>query len=1232
MEESLNEFSKIHLKALREDTYYTLIRGDINYERFIKEATSIDQIYGKFINGIKFEDGSSITLPKEDIIGFYALHHKNFTPEEITFLTNVTKINSLDTLGKYIEESRRRIAEMKSHAKTIGTTINIQLSTMETYQPIQYEILENNEEKHFRIYINDNGEIERNITESDTLDVFEGLEPNFRYPVVIYSNPSSELRYKCSKYDMVDFDAQFLIKLVLPPNSISIITKAGEITTLNFESGLSIIMTNPKKENDDKVEKIRIFFPMLIFIEEEVTVKKIIGKINFSVDNVIGYYSLYEYIITDPIVSTLFYIDETSRAWCSKDNFDVFFRDYSNEMINGVNIKTINSYFKFSIPIKKGESTSGFTVTFTTKSKEMMPSFLYKFSRLLSHFISLNIQDDLSKTMMRTNKVTIYTKPGRALIGEAPEFFKHLSKERGEETKMNAGKLYKKKCQAGDQPIIIKEDEVHDWGLLGRTARSFPPPEWGFKRQIWVVCPTDKKQIIVFQPNEQDETGRIKFLPCCSETGILKARTTADTIVSGTGRSGITEMVNNLSAYGTLNEALSRFLSLSFSKDGNFIFKKQGTVFKDQKFTFLNSSIIALLDATEMQLEDNIPLSIISHNEIIKNVNIIRSRMAMLPPDIYKQELYDMTDEEIIQSILDPNTYIDPYLYYRGLEIVFNVQIVTFTSNKGRLNPFSEEENNLPIASLEIPRCKYTHIRHRNDKDIVCLYKNYGSTNKIIELPACELIVYCDINEKQFAKRVQAVFTDFLDNIFDLIKRCCHPIEWERTSDMKIGDCLYDDPYSSVDWGSNNYGILGPIYGQEIDIYGKTTSLIFKDWTLIIPPTQPLAIYEPDYRRRELKIRTPDGKYHSHSVFASGVKKRPPLKTIEEVKAIFDISFIDDEGAWMEFNGKKRGIKIPYLTNKYTNGKNMNTVYKLIERKNNISILMQIINWLWRSDWTKEMGYPNFKQWWYNHATVDDSIIFEKVPKPLKKCNNYMFPRNTNNFEERLIEMTRLWPYFFYRKKIHVSKELYLRIQNFFQVEDTYSIGLTPDDVYGEPGRFITKLIPTDDDFKGDGSIILTEPEHIHIWTTRNNSSIFKYSSFFNANVIKESITGEMRKMIDYYFYTETIGDNSGQIYMIQNSAIPSQPPELSALNIANHWNTHERNPGPYYKKEEDIQFASTLNYVIYKIGPQGILEVAVDKSNGSNDYLQILNYDDEVYAAIIPLLVSSKYDQDINE
>ena len=54
MEKSLNEFTKTHLKALENDTYYTLINDDVDYENlFFRSGKKLSEIYETLINGIK---------------------------------------------------------------------------------------------------------------------------------------------------------------------------------------------------------------------------------------------------------------------------------------------------------------------------------------------------------------------------------------------------------------------------------------------------------------------------------------------------------------------------------------------------------------------------------------------------------------------------------------------------------------------------------------------------------------------------------------------------------------------------------------------------------------------------------------------------------------------------------------------------------------------------------------------------------------------------------------------------------------------------------------------------------------------------------------------------------------------------------------------------------------------------------------------------------------------------
>lgn len=1223
--EYLNEFSKRHIKALNENTYHTLIENGVNYEDYFKNATSLESVYKIFNDGIKLEGGLELKLSRDDIVGFYMVDgHESFSTQDVEFLKKIYETTNLSTLQTSVLLAREHVRTIKENSLKVGTKIQIYLTQLDTYQPANYEIVESNEEQTFSLFINNNNEKGREVDENDALTIFNNLETNNRYPAILYSNPNSKIIYKLSTLFPVDYDDNHINKIKLPPNSLAILTKTGEITIFDFEEKITIITVNPRT-SDDRVRKISNFMSML-FLEEKSGSRRISGNIHFIVDKVIGYYSIYEFLITDPIASVLFYVDEIARAWCSKENFFVFFRDFSNEMMEGVDVTTSNSNFRISIPTLKKESVTGFTIDFKSKSKDMLPSFLYKFSRLLTHFINLGISDEDLKTSLVGTKSRIYTKTIEALNKKAGEFFTHESKSRSENSDHTYGKYYSRLCQPKIQPIIIENEEEEEYRAYGREAVRFPPAEWGFKKSILVVCPRESTPVVDMKLNSQDETGRIKYLPCCLETN--KPKTSHESIIKGVSRKGTTESINQYSVYGTLGDALANFLSVSYDSSNAFKFSKQGVVIKEHESTFLNSAIIAVLIATGASPIPGRELSLLNLTEINDNVNAVRELMAKLPPDIYKQELYDMSDEEIVESILNPKTFIDPYLYYRGLEIIFDIQIFVFTSNIGRKNPLSDEEDNLLIASLEVPRCRYTHIRHNNDKNIICLYKNYGSVGKIEQVPPCELIVSSDKTNKNYSKRFSNIYKNFFESLFKLLDSSCHPYEWEKTPGIPIGETCYDDPYSTIDWKNYDFSNIGRLIGQKIDMCGKTTTLLFDEWTLIIPPTQPFLIVERDGDKpatRNIKIKSLDEKNEIlFQVYTGGTKKNAPLKSLANTMAKFDYTAIDDDGVWIEFNGKKKGIKILCQPKVDVNAKSFDSITELINRSNNVEVLTAIINWLWREDWNG-FEFPNFGIWWDTHAVIEDEVIFHSVPNPKRNCNNMMLPR-LNSFDERLSAMTKIWPFFFYRNKIHVSKNLYDRIKNFFAIEDVYSHGLKPSDIYDSPNRFITGLLPTDSDFKSGNSIILTKHEHVSEWINRNSSVVFKYKSLHNTIVIREKITDKMKNLREQYIYKEYEGDNSGQIYMIQNSSVNSQPPELSALNIAQYWKTHERNPGHDYKRDDDANFVLNLRYVVYKIGAKNTLEVFQDKSAGETDYLQILRYDnDESYAALLPLLLSTK-------
>jgi hypothetical protein len=1193
-ENTLNEFSKIYLQALNDNSSNVLIKNGINYEKYFMDVSNnLEQLYTFFNNGIKFDDGSEIKLTLNDIVGFYLNYRDALSEKDLIFFKSISQ-SSPDIMNNELISAKEKIKKLIKNTRQLASTIKLYLSELDRYPPVQYNINQNNKIKCFKLFISSN---HKEVEEDDALIIFNSMNTSKRYPVIIYSNSIKKYIYKFSNKYPVNFDKELILRLTLPYNSITILNEIGEIVTFDFVNKKCYIENNPKNKNDDRVKKVLLFMSILT-LEEVKTFEKIEGEITFVVNKPIIPYNLYEFFMLDKIASILFFIDEKTNAWCSKDNFYVFFRDFSSEMLinneeNISNVKIAENYLRFKMQSKKSDNLIGFTINFNTKSEKILQSFIYKFSRLLTFFINDDFRNQ-SRSIPSTpsNSINfsnlIYKKPIEALNAKAGKFFKPETKLRSESGKSLTGKYYSKNCCSARQPIIIEKDEIEEWIKYGKSPVSFPPKEWGFDEEFWIVCPGDNYSNVNFIINEQDSSGIIRYLPCCGTQKEKKIEETEIRIKPIT-RKGTTELRNLVKMVGTLNSSLSSFLSECYSADNSYVFSKYGTTFEEVDFIYLNSAIVALLISTG---KGNVNFE--SRDSIEENIRIVKDEMTKLPLEIYKQELYDMSNNEIVKSIKNEKTFLDPYLYYRGLEILFNVQIFVFTSDKGRMNPISDIEDYLKISTLEIPRCKNVHIRFNNQKDIVCLYKNYGTKDRLKSFPACELIINSSVKDgKIYNMKVNWHNMKFFDSLFNLLSNYVYPLEWESIKDSRIRDNCFNNPYDTNWLKFNN---LGNIIGQEIDINGKVTCLIFEEWNIEIPPSQPLYII-------------------------NSVKSRKPLKTIEEACKKFEYSSIDEDGIWINFNGKDKGLKIlcikkeNYETEEKEEKeeKTFNTALELINKKNKTSIFMQIISWLWKTHSTK---LPIFSEWWMEHSQIDNDLIFKLLPDTKINCHNIMFPR-LSTFNEKITAMSKIWPFFFYRNKIHVNKALSDAILNFFNVEYSYLMNLKEDDVYVESDYFITGLIPTDNDFKRGDDIILINPEHISDWISSNNNFVSKYKSLHNMNIIKHTIDINYRKLEEPYPFM----DRNGKIYLIQNTIQKSHIHNENALQIANYWKIYERNPGFNFIPTEIIE---NPNYIEYRIGLNDFLEV-YNKDNyilDSDDYLSILCYDNgESYAAMLPIL-----------
>lgn len=1209
MEGNLNEFSTLHLKALQESSYYGLIKCGENYETYFVHAKSFSDVYNIFNKQINFPDGTILTMSFEDILGFYLQYH-SLNEQEIIFVDeyNKSKNGKNSEIVTFINTCRETISQLKKNSSKIGIIINTIETQLANITPVEYKETEINEIQSYTFTLLEG----KKVSVYDACVIFNSLKVSNRFPLIIYVNSIKKIISRINPQYSISFPADNIFKIDFPPNSLTLFSENGDYTIFDFNKG-KFSMKIKSGSNDDRLKKLSTYLNMLEF-KEDTGIRRIKGTVSFFTDKIINYYALYNFFITDYTASILFFVNEMSKPWCANDRFYAFFRDFGEEMLNPALVSNSNRYLRISIPTEKRDNkVTGFTINFSTKNREMIKPFLYKMSRLL------NLITGIPQTITKNTQITkskVYIKPIFKLNEHAPELFKIEKKIRGETSLIPDGKRYCRKCLAGMQPIIIEADEVETWRKYGREPKLFPPVEWGLPNQYWLVCPLEEFPNLNFYLNEQDVTGVVKTLPCCKKQEETDSKINNLTSLKVNSRPNITDAPNDLLGIGMLNDAFSNFLINSFNSDINIKFKKMGTSILSIEESILNSFITSIIIATGKNLDQSNPLKEFSHEELMKQAIIIRQKMAQLPTDIYKQELYDMSDNEIIESILNPKTFIDPYLYYRGLEILFGVQIFVFSSDKGRKTPFSNAEKMLPIPTLEIPRCKDMHIRHKNDNPILCIYKNYGtSMQNLFTIPTCELIVYSHGSDsKNYNKSINNNNTLFFDSIFKLLKTVCLPYEW-YDNNKNIEETCLEDPYSTINWQTYDFGELGPILGQEIDMYGKTFALIFDRWTLLIPPTQPLFITDYD---KEGNINTKIVRIYdniNYVTLSGGKSKRPIPLSIDEAKEVFEYSEEDIDGIWIPFNGIDKGIKVICISKSIPSEHAFNDCMKIVDRKNKTSILLQLVNWLWRSDWNG-ISFPVFKQWWKEHAVIDRKEIFNSIPDTLVNCNNMMLPE-LNSFDERIVALAKIWPFFFYGRKIHVSPNLFRLIENSFNIEDIYSRGLTPNDIYGQIHRFIIGLIPTDSDYKRNDDIILTEIDHIKDWINRNTSILYKYRSLTNANIIEESILPTFKSNYEPFLFK----NKNGKIYIVQNSLRKSSLPEEAAIHIAQYWKDHGRNPGSYYNNSNlSINFNS-IKYIAYTNTHNGI-SIYKNNTNGSTDYLEIFRYPDEqTFAALLPIL-----------
>jgi hypothetical protein len=166
-------------------------------------------------------------------------------------------------------------------------------------------------------------------------------------------------------------------------------------------------------------------------------------------------------------------------------------------------------------------------------------------------------------------------------------------------------------------------------------------------------------------------------------------------------------------------------------------------------FSTKNSFIECLLTATIPDFEKE-------NDPVLKIRNVIKDIVSDIPLlQICKQELYDMTTEDIRDYLLNDDRYKNPHLLVSLFEEYFKCNIYVFTEVDG-------------IVQLSIPRHSYNYYNNKKYGKTILLYEH-----KLMSDSQCELICESNVKNKKIQNKIftQENFTKQIKNVFDKLTK-----------------------------------------------------------------------------------------------------------------------------------------------------------------------------------------------------------------------------------------------------------------------------------------------------------------------------------------------------------------------------------------------------------------------------------------------------------------------------
>ena len=573
---------------------------------------------------------------------------------------------------------------------------------------------------------------------------------------------------------------------------------------------LSVDYINDNITNDEIAEEIK----KILRIEEAMyEIKEQVLRGSFNVyDSFINYHVLAELAMNDNIMSSLIYIDESSKA--TKSRIFVYFRE---SVLNSVTVE-ISNHKKSVDDIKNEIFISG-------KDEQTLMYYKNIFVKICYYYQTK--MEDINEMYQYLLDDDDF---GAILIEEQEE--KHSMMRDIDKDVFVPG--YVKQCEKKRTPQEIKEEELKDYTEYTNDNNSgkkqtyikFPrdTQKTGItfasdgKNQKYYTCSNNNNGYvnIGLQKNNLENFKEYPYLPCCfsnsQKGGIISnyyennITEIKNTIPTKQQKIIVTNKILNDNALGFLPPKLNKLFSLLY-QDNDYHFLRFGSIFS-------NRSFLICLIKNYIKTKENKKNTVITEEYLSNfiNKNIINSDVIYTS----RQSIYDKDIEQIKTNIKNPELYFDPRLYTQLLENIFKINIILFNED-GMFSP------------------RYSKYYHKfiNNNNCIFIYEHMGAESDRSKFPQCEIICRTGVSKH----------SQVLDLEFDL--------QNSKSPTYKISkniSTLYKQ-FVPVNYLLNNFNKNKfKIIGQIIDYYGKTRQINIKhndiNMTLYTTPICPLNIKE----------------------------------------------------------------------------------------------------------------------------------------------------------------------------------------------------------------------------------------------------------------------------------------------------------------------------------------------------------------------------------------------------